>query len=289
MLTIKKLRTKYNSISTLDLELLLAFAIKKDRAYILAHPEYKLSVFETIHFAHFRILYKLGYSLAYIGGSKDFFGLTFYVNKHTLIPRPETELLVEEVLNELKNNDTYSNNKDTYLIDVGTGTGCIPVIIGKKTNQTNLKLLATDISRSALKIAKKNAALHAISVAFFCGNLLETVLKKRPEIRVAPLIITANLPYLTIEQFKKEKSIQREPLLALVAKNGGLATYDTLFKQIKELLYNNEHIKDVALFLEIDPSQTIPISKLVKTYFSQALVEIKKDLAGRDRVVKIIF
>jgi release factor glutamine methyltransferase len=289
MPTIKKLRKKHNSIPSLDLELLLAFAIKKDRAYVLAHPEYKLSVFETIHFAHFRILYTLGYPLAYIGGSKDFFGLTFYVNKHTLIPRPETELLIEEVLNEFKNNDAYSRNKDVYLIDVGTGTGCIPVVVGEKTNQKNIKLLATDISRSALKIAKKNAALHTINVDFFCGNLLETVLKKRPEIRVAPLIITANLPYLTIEQFKNEKSIQREPYLALVAKNGGLAIYDKLLKQIKELVYSEEHIKDVVLFFEIDPSQTLPISKLVKTYFSQASIEIKKDLAGRDRVVKIIF
>jgi release factor glutamine methyltransferase len=160
-----------------------------------------------------------------------------------------------------------------------------------------LHTYATDISSGALRIAKKNAQRHGVDITFLRGNLLQPLLSKFPpfirgrrraELAQAPegqgefsLVITANLPYLTQEQFNSEPSIQDEPPSALVAGNHGLALYEELFKQIRLLIVH------CSLFLEIDPSQSATIRQLISQHCPNATVEIKTDLRGQDRVVCI--
>lgn len=283
-MTIKQiLQLKNINIDRYDIELLLAFTLKKPREFIITHPEYKLNIFEFIKFRNFLKKRKLGIPLAYITEHKDFFGLDFFVNKHTLVPRPDTEILVEAVVHQLIINN-YQLLINATLIDVGTGSGCIPIAILKTIKQFNnltINTFAIDISKPALKTAKKNAEKHNVSINFLQGNLLEPLLKKLSTTHQTPIIITANLPYLTKEQFTSEPSIQQEPYSALVAEDNGLALYKKLLEQIKTLT------SPIYLFLEIDQSQCNPLSEYIKTIFPNAKIEIKKDLAERDRVLDI--
>lgn len=262
--------------STHETELLLASAIGKDRVFLLTHPEYQPSLIQCWYFFYYKLLFKQGYSIATITKHKEFFGLDFYVNKNVLIPRPETELMVEEVLNEAK--IVYKN---TLLIDVGTGSACIPISILKNTNGIH-QAIALDISHKALKVAKKNITKHNIKIELVKSSLLSKIEDRNfsPHDKV---IFTANLPYLTIDQVKKEPSIQKEPKIALIAEDNGLALYRLLLKQIVKIFSS----KKLLILFEIDPTQTSQIMTLAKKYLPQAKLEIKKDLAGLDRILKI--
>ena len=302
------LQKKYRDTPASDLDLLLAAAIKKEKEFVYSHPEYPISIIHYLRFRWFIHLYKKGYSVAAITKHKEFYGLDFFVNKNVLIPRPDTELMVAEAT-KIMNYELRIKNDKTILIDVGTGSGCIPIAIMKTLAHKNINTFAIDISGSALMVAKKNAKKHNVKISFLRGNLLEPIIPRlggaglkargglvRPSLASEPppthpypaqagiTIITANLPYLTEQQFQSESSIQREPKNALVAKNNGLALYEELFKQITKFkIYNLKFI----ILLEIDPAQTDKISKLIKTYLPDTKIETKKDLAGLYRLVKI--
>ena len=268
-------------ISQIDFDLLLSYSIHKPKEFVYSHPEYRLSVWQRLRLKYFLFLRKRGYSVAAITGHKEFYGLDFFENKNVLTPRPDTELMVAEAI-RIMNYELRIKNDQTILIDVGTGSGCIPIAIIKTLAHKNINTFATDISGAALRVAKKNARKHNVDIKFFKGNLL-TPIKKiiNHKSKIINFIITANLPYLTEKQFQSEPSIQREPKNALVAANNGLALYEELFKQIK-----NAGLTAI-IFLEIDPSQSETIVKIIKRYFPNSNVEIKKDLGGLDRLVKI--
>ena len=283
-MTIRQLlQRKPGIIDPFDAELLIAHVIDKPREFVITRPDFVIRRSENRKIKKLFKKRMCGVPLAYLTGHKEFFGLDFVVNKHVLVPRPETEILVTTALEHLSTEPL----KNTMLIDVGTGSGCIPISIAKTIKQfNNLTISATDISRQALTVAKHNAQKHNVDITFLHGNLLEPIIKNSKfEIRNSKLIVTANLPYLTQEQFQNEPSIQHEPKSALVAKKGGLELYEKLLKQILQIskTYN---LKPITYF-EIDPSQTHEISKLIKTYLPNSTIEIQKDLAGHDRVVII--
>ncbi len=294
MATIADIWKQKNTPNRLDLDLLLSSSLKQPKEFLYTHPEYTLSLVERLRLAYFLFLYKRGFSVAVITHRKEFYGLDFYVNKHTLIPRPETELMVEEVTKTIgtiypspspspKRGGTQGG---VLLIDIGTGSGCIPIAIIKTLKHRNIKTIAIDISRAALHVARKNARTHNVFINFLHGNLLDPIIKNPAFfIRHSSFIITANLPYLTQEQFDSEPSIQREPYSALVAKNDGLALYQQLLAQIQSLCFMF-HIS-CFIFFEIDPSQSSAITAMIQKYLPDATIEIKKDLAGYDRLVKI--
>lgn len=262
--------------STPEKEILLARAIKKDQVFVLTHPEYQLSLNQYWRFVYYLFSLNRGYSVAAIVQHKEFFGLDFFVNKQVLIPRPETEIIVTEAIKEIDN----SLGK-ILLIDVGTGSGCIPISILKNIKKI-ITAIALDISASALKVAKKNTIKHSVDIELLKSNLLNKI-KNRDFANFNTIIITANLPYLTADQVSQSPSIQREPKIALVAKEKGLALYRQLFEQIKKIFPN----KKMIILLEIDPSQNESIQKMVTKFLHQARLEIKKDLAGLDRTLKI--
>lgn len=258
-----------------ETDLLKSFILKKTYEYIVSHPEQKINFWQRIKLENLIKKRKSGIPFAYLTKNKEFFSLAFLVNKQTLIPRPETEILVETILKILKD----KQNQKNILIDVGTGTACIPISILK--NNSNIeKVFATDISRKALVVAKKNNRKHKTNITFLKGDLLKPFLNKKINLQNKNIFISANLPYLTLEQFEKEKSIQAEPKIALVAKEKGLYLYKKLFIQIKELKAEN-----IFVFCEIDPDQTLEITKIIQRIFGNIVIEIKKDLAGLDRTV----
>lgn len=277
-MTIKKILKKYSGQTLLDAEIILANIIKQDKIFILSHPEKEISWWQNFIFQ--RQLKKLiaGWPVSYLVGRKDFFGLEFLINKYTLIPRPDTETMVAKVL-EILNNATEKH----ILIDLGTGSGCIPVAVGANLKQQiinkQLTIYASDISNGALKIARKNSQRFQIKIIFKRGDLL-TPWKKLIS-HTDNIIVTANLPYLTKKQFADEPSIQHEPYTALVSdENTGLNIYKKLLLQITE--YPN---KKWVILLEIDPTQVKEIASLLKNILPAGKIEIKKDLAGRDRLV----
>lgn len=282
-LTILPLLSKASKkIERTEAEIILGHIINKDRAYILAHPENKINWRQHIKFNRLIRQRGSGVPLAYLTGHKEFFGLDFFVNKNVLIPRPDTEILVESAIAIISN-----TQYQITLIDIGTGSGCIPISILKTLQHKNIEAHAIDISKKALRVAKKNAEKHNVKINFHQGDLLAPILRNcELTANSSEIIITANLPYLTQTQFDTEPSIKKEPKLALIADNkNGLSLYEKLLKQLQSLIFNLQ--SSVTLLLEIDPSQTIEIKNIIQKLLPTASIIIKKDLAGHDRVVII--
>ena len=289
---IKFLSDKDCGSAHLDAEILLAAVLKKPREFLFTHPERILSAGQNKKYEIFIKKRRAGMPVAYLIGHKSFYGLDFLVSKNVLVPRPETEMMVNEILNF----KFQISNAKTIFIDIGTGSGCIIVSIVKSLQNkqfpiSNFQFLATDISSAALLIARKNAKLHKAEkhIKFLRGDLLLPVLSdknfqskiknQKPEI-----IITANLPYLTPAQIKNSPSIKYEPKLALTAGSDGLKYYRQLFKQIKKITSYGLRVTSLC---EIDPGQTKKIKQLAKNELPKHKLEIKKDLAGYDRLLMI--
>ncbi|MBU0612548.1 peptide chain release factor N(5)-glutamine methyltransferase, partial [Patescibacteria group bacterium] len=224
---------KKHSITSaaLDAEVLLSFSIKKSREFILSHPEAIIIKSQLKSLDKLISRRKEGEPIAYLTNNKEFFGLNFYVDKDVLVPRPETELLVEIVLNNVETDSTVT------IADIGTGSGCIAIAIAKNLSKT--KISATDISKHALAIAKKNSIKHGVAnqIEFKHGNLLDAL--------ESPVdIIVANLPYLPGSEYKKEISF--EPKQALFGDNNGMEYLETIIKQAPLKLN-----KDGIMLLEI--------------------------------------
>ena len=211
-----------------------------------------------------------GMPLAYIFSSKGFYGRDFKVTPETLIPRPETEMLIDIV------KEAASDIGPPSIIDVGTGSGCIAITLALEI--PNAQLTATDIDEKALAVAKKNAGQLGATVSFQQNDLLKSVEDNFD-------IVVANLPYVleTDKDKLKQKSsigLQFEPHHALYAGKDGLDMYRRLLTQI-------ETIRPAYVILEIDPRQTEALQKLIITSLSVQKIEIIKDLADFDRVLKI--
>ncbi len=270
-----------------DAEFLLAHVLTKPREFVIAHPEYKVNFFDTWRYKKCVQQRNQHIPLAYITEHKEFFGLDFLVDRSTLIPRPETELMVEEIIATIKNNF----QKEFLFIDVGTGSGCIPITVLQNTSHKNsdikIRAAASDISKQALAVAQKNSKIYHTDIQFFQGSLLEPFEKKNFFPTEKTLVLSANLPYLTQEQFDEEISIQKEPYTALVADEAGLSLYRKLLEQLKQLQQKNS-LPTCILFFEIDPSQTSKLVSHITHNFPKATIEVKQDLRKQDRVVKIL-
>lgn len=277
---IKQLRTNCVPSAQLDAEVLLSLILKKPKAFLYSHPEYKLTESQTEKFKKLISQRIKNKPIAYLTKHKEFFGLDFYVDENVLIPRPETEILVEEVLKESKK--LQATSYIPTILDIGTGSGCIAIALKKFLPKA--KIIAVDISEKALKVAKFNAKKHKVKIQLIKGDLLKPFLggtRQAPACRFRPDIIVANLPYLTPLQLE-EKTIQSEPKKAIFGGHDGLKYFRRLFGQIGLLKF-----KPKEIFLEIDPNQRKKLIALAQIYFENAKIEIKKDLAGWERVMII--
>ncbi len=273
MIITEALRWAKNKLSNidspqLDAEVLLSFVLKKNKTFLYTYPEKKLSKPQT---DKFKILIKQrakNIPSAYLTKQKEFFGLNFYVDKRVLIPRPETEIIVEQASELIKKYKLKS------LADIGTGSGCIAITLKKLFPK--LKVLASDISLPALAVAKKNARLNKVRIQFKKGDLLT------PYKHLKIDILVANLPYLSQEIYNSAKTIKHEPKTALFAKKQGLEYIENTIKQIVKL-----NIRAKFLLLEIDPSQSKKLKKKLNKLNYQ--VTITKDLQKLDRTLTITY
>ncbi len=260
-----------------DAQVLLSNCLNKQTAYLFAHFEDELSD-ETA--AKYQKLVKRRAHhepIAYIIGEKDFYNRTFVVNKFVLIPRPETEQMIDEAVKLIK--------PGTVLIDIGTGSGNIPITLATETEQP---IVAIDIDADALIVAKTNAENHQIDhlISFMQGHLLEPYLEKNITTpKNANTVITANLPYGRIATWPTlDPDVHLyEPKKAFAGGVDGLDLYDQLLQQLldKRKLFSDE----LTLLIEIDPSQELTAPRLITEYFPAAQVETLKDLAGKSRTI----
>jgi len=290
-MTIRTAIQKYQQkLDYLDLELLLAESTGKSREFVLAHPEYTLSRAEYGKFRRFAERRMAHEPVAYILGHKEFYGLDFKVNCHTLIPRPETEMMVDmavEKISEMK-------NEPLSVIDVGTGSGNIIVSIAHEVSgdeQTKGKnnFFAVDISEGVLRVAKHNAKTNHVGkkIKFIKSDLLhEFILNSKLKIKNS--IIVANLPYLSKKIYSATMPDVKnfEPKSALYSPDSGLSHYEKLLRQIEGI--NHEKSGSIrCAILEISPEQKQKISKTIKMILPEARTEFKKDLSGRWRMCLI--
>jgi release factor glutamine methyltransferase len=274
-------------LSPLDAEILLSLAGNFSKEYILAHPEKRLSTVQMKKFDSFCARRSNGEPVAYITGKKEFFGLEFLVNKDVLIPRPETELLVEHVLNKIQN--TRYRIPDT-IIDIGTGSGNIIISITKNIPEkirNKINFYAIDISKESLQITKKNSKKNKVGkeIKFVQSSILEYFVKRK--IKLENIFIVANLPYVSPALYKKNKNnLKYEPKKALVSNRKGLNHYTKLLREIREI--NKKYcVLRVACCVEISPEQKPEIGRIIKKYLPEAKTKFFKDLAGKWRVVEI--
>ena len=206
-----------------------------------------------------------GRPLQYITNKQEFMGLDFYVDENVLIPQPDTEILVEEVINACKSFD------DVYVLDICTGSGAIGISIAKNVNDATVTL--SDISNKALEIAKKNAKQNDVNVSFIESDMFEKISGKFD-------IIASNPPYIKTAVINElPKDVQNEPHLALDGGEDGLDFYRILVEKSKEYLNNGG-----MLIMEIGYDQKEDVEKLlVDSGYSD--VYSKKDLSGNDRIV----
>ena len=293
MKNIADIQNEYRKkIDPLDLELLICDVLQKPREFVLTHPEYeipKLKIAQCILKIARRIASE---PIAHILGHKEFYGLDFVINKHTLIPRPETEQLVGLAIKKISNFKFQISN--LCVIDVGTGSGCIITSTAKNIidNQLlNINYFGIDISKDALNIARKNARLNAVNkkISFLHGDLLSPFIQNSKfKIQNSKIIILANLPYLSREIYQTAPVDVRkyEPKTALYSAKSGLAHYEKLLKQLKSIYTPGTMLHSICL-LEFSPEQKIPLQKLVRSIFPKAQITFHKDLAGKWRVASI--
>ena len=210
---------------------------------------------------------KNGEPVQYIVGNVDFYGYLLDVNRNVLIPRRETEELVEEVIKRVKSFDNPT------IIDVGTGSGAIAISLSK---ELNAHVYASDISDDALVVAKRNASKNEANITFFQGDMLKPYIESNVKVD----IIVSNPPYIKENEEIEEIVKNNEPHLALYAKNDGLEFYESILKDAKCIL------KDKYLIaFEIGYEQAEDIKMLAIKYLGNVNVEVKKDLSFKNRML----
>lgn len=248
---------------------ILETSLKKSREYLMIYDNKEISAeHRAIYIKNIKRLI-LGEPLQYITGKQEFMKLNFLVTKDVLIPRTDTEILVEEVINIAK------KIKNPKILDLCTGSGAIGIAIAKYVENT--KIIATDISRSALEIAKKNAELNGVknNIEFIESNLFSKLKDEKFD------IIVSNPPYIETNMIKKlTKDVQNEPKLALDGGKDGLDFYRKIADQAYEYLNRQGY-----LCLEIGYNQRIDVEKILKDKKRYINIYSKKDLCGNDRII----
>jgi release factor glutamine methyltransferase len=262
----------HSETSSLDAQVLLASITKKNRAWLLAHPEAILTSeqHQKLDSAVSRL--QDGEPLPYVLGHWEFYGLNFTINAHTLIPRPETELLVEQAFEWLQ-----SHPDQRRAADVGTGSGCIAISLA--VNIPDLQITTTDISPEALEVARLNAEKHQVAdqIQFEYTDLLSHFASRTPH-----HIICANLPYIPTKKLAGLEIFGREPTLALDGGSDGLNLIRRLLPQAVQNLAS-----EGLLLLEIENTQGKAALILAQEFFPQAQIDLLSDLAGHDRLIRI--
>lgn len=249
---------------------LLAFALGKDKTFLIAHSEYELSENESKNFQMILDRRANREPLQYIRGTQEFFGLDFIVTPDVLIPRPETELLVEAAIEILRAKET------PRFCEIGTGSGCISISILCQLRNTSA--IGADVSENALKITALNAGKNSVSERL---KLVKSDVFKNIENEKFDLIVS-NPPYISIEDFRGLQSEVKnfEPKNALTDNKNGLSIIEKIISDAPKFLKS-----DCYLLMEIGFNQSIEVEKMFDLQIWQS-VDFLRDLQGIRRTVK---
>jgi release factor glutamine methyltransferase len=250
-------------------EVLLRHVLNFSRAELFLNLNQSLTQEQDSQFKQVVERQLMGEPVAYITGHREFYGLDFFVDPRVLIPRPETELLVEETLK------TVNINRRAVIAEIGTGSGAVAISLAVHTNGN--RIYATDISNSALEAARLNCQRHQMQdrIVFLQGDLLEPL----PE-RVDILI--ANLPYVRRSEVAAVPSSKYEPELALDGGESGLEKVFELCRQLRGKLKPNG-----CLLLEVGMGQSPAVNSYLLQLYPAAKVKVISDLSGIGRAVRM--
>jgi len=259
-----------------DREYFLRAILKMDRATLFSHQNHELTPEQTKRLADFERQRAGGQPVQYIVGEAWFYGLKFHVAPGVLIPRPETELMVDRAL---ALTCAYgAEHKKCSVIDLGTGSGAVAIAIAKNSD---VPVWAVDISLKALTIARANARTHGVKIKFHKDN----VRRKIAWPNTGHVIATANLPYLSDAQMKKlSHEVQCEPKLALFGGHDGLDLYRDFFAALKTYCKQRQTI---VLLCEIDPEQETKLAAIAHREFPKPQILSHRDLHGDIRLIEI--
>jgi release factor glutamine methyltransferase len=259
----------------LEAQVLLAHQLGKPRSWLMAHPEEILTRGQVTEIEKLAVRLSEGEPLAYILGAWEFFGMEFQVTPDVLIPRPETELLVERAINWLKK--VSPGDKKLKVLDVGTGSGCIAVALA--VNVPNITITATDISATVLKVASRNAAIMNVSERI---DFIEADLFPNYPTPVPFSLVVANLPYIPTATLEKTTVYRREPTLALDGGSDGLETMGRFLEKANRWL-----LQGGMLLSEIEASEGEAAHSLASVAFPTSNIIVHKDLSGHDRLLEV--
>jgi release factor glutamine methyltransferase len=255
-----------SSDSIIEAELLLAYVLKKNRAYLFAHPEKCLSLEQHRQYEDLIRERSKGIPISYLTGTREFWSLPLKVNPHTLIPRHETERLVELTL------ELVPNKPNTRILDLGTGSGAIALALAKE--RPEWEITACDFSEEALNIAKINASELGIgNVEFYQSDWFSNL----PNVKYKAIV--ANPPYIAEQDpHLQEGDLRFEPLSALASSQEGLADLQYIIQQSVHHL-----LPDGLLLLEHGYDQKFSISAILNK-LGYEKIQSWQDIQGHDRV-----
>lgn len=260
-----------------DFLVLAMHVLDKDRTEFFRTEDTALTEAETQKLNHLLERRIQSEPVAYLVGQKEFFGRPFFLNKDTLIPRPDSECLIEDI----KRYYQVDTSKPEYVFDIGTGSGALLITLACELNSVTTQFIGSDISLPALEVAEKNKGLHKASVTFRQGSLLQPF----HNISSSSVYIVANLPYVSESIFQKTTpDVQKyEPKSALLSENEGLAHYQALFQEIPTLPLHG------TCWIEISPEQADVLTNDILTIFPGQRPFIGQDLASRERFIRFTF
>lgn len=265
---IQTLKEKQLEEPMLKARLLLCYILKVEKEYLVIHSQKEMRRQEEEKYQ--KALQKLieGYPLQYITHHQEFMKLNFYIDENVLIPRADTEVTVEEVITYCKEQE----KRNLRVLDLCTGSGAIAISVKKYV--PNCEVVAVDISRNAIEVAKRNAKQNEVDIIWVLSNLFE-------EVKGHFDVIVSNPPYIKKEVIKTlDKQVQCEPILALDGGEDGLDFYKKIIEQAPDYLKENGKI-----FLEIGYDQKQEVLEIIEKTKQYKKAECKKDLAGNDRMI----
>lgn len=263
-----------------DAELLLAHVLDKPREFLLTHPEKDVSKTHLDRFEKLLARRKTHEPIAYLLGYKEFYGRAFGVDKDVLIPRPETETLIEAVLEGVA--ALGASPEGVAILDIGTGSGCIALTLAAEL--PGARAIGLDDSENALSVASENARL--LDLDGRTDFRVTDIASPKAMVPVLPahetLVLTANLPYLPDFTWETRPSgiKDHEPVHAFVSGADGLNHYRALLRRLVDWRLE----PDIMAF-EADPPQFAPLANIVRGIFREHRLSIRKDLRGLDRVL----
>lgn len=257
--------------AALDAQVLLGHVLGKERAYLLAHGEDPLTPDQMVQYESLVQRCAAGEPLPYVLGRWAFYDGELLVTPAVLIPRPETELLLEQALAFME------THPQAVVVDVGTGSGALAVTLAAHCPQAQVS--AIDISPAALAIARQNAEQWRAVVTFYEGDLLTPLLTAQHKVNV----VLANLPYIPTGDLPALAVSRHEPRLALDGGADGLDLIRRLLAQIPQVCGPG-----ALILLEIGADQGAAVAQLAHTALAPCEVTIIKDYAGLDRIVRIV-